>query len=132
MALGERWRTEARRLKREVYALYLACRDPRVPWYAKALAAGIVAYAFSPIDLIPDFIPIFGYLDDLVVIPLGVLMIRPLIPPAVMADCRFRAEEAFRQGKPVSRVGAAIIIGLWLILAIAGIVLAGRLLWSAN
>jgi uncharacterized membrane protein YkvA (DUF1232 family) len=69
---GERWRTEARRLKREVYALYLACRDPRVPWYAKALAAGIVAYALSPIDLIPDFIPILGYLDDLILLPLGV------------------------------------------------------------
>ena len=64
-----RWRAEARRLRREVYALYLACRDPRVPWYAKAVAAGIIAYAFSPIDLIPDFIPVLGYLDELVLLP---------------------------------------------------------------
>ena len=132
MGLGERWRTEARRLKREVYALYLACRDRRVPWYAKVLAAGIVAYALSPIDLIPDFIPIFGYLDELVLLPLGVLAVRRLIPEAVMTDCRLRAEEAFRDGKPVSRVGAAIVVGLWLILAIVGIVVAGRLLWPAN
>jgi uncharacterized membrane protein YkvA (DUF1232 family) len=132
MGLGERWRTEARRLKREVYALYLACRDPRVPCYAKAVAAGIVAYAFSPIDLIPDFIPILGYVDELVLLPLGVLLVRRLIPATVMADCRLRAEEAFRQGKPVSRVGAAIVVGLWLILAVVGIVLAGRLLWPAN
>jgi uncharacterized membrane protein YkvA (DUF1232 family) len=129
---GERWRTEARRLKREVYALYLACRDRRVPWYAKVLAAGIVAYALSPIDLIPDFIPILGYLDDLVLLPLGVLVVRRLIPEAVMTDCRLQAEEVFRQGKPVSRVGAAIVIGLWLILAVGGIVSAGRLLWPAN
>jgi uncharacterized membrane protein YkvA (DUF1232 family) len=129
---GERWRIEARRLKRDVYALYLACRDHRVPWYAKALAAGIVAYALSPIDLIPDFIPIVGYLDDLVLLPLGVVVVRQLIPEAVMTDCRLRAEEAFRDGKPVSRVGAAIVVGLWLILAIVGIVVAGRLLWPAN
>ena len=132
MSPGERWRTEARRLKREVYALYLACRDPRVPWYAKALAAGIVAYALSPIDLIPDFIPIVGYLDDLVLLPLGVLVVRRLIPEPVMTECRLRAEEAFRQGQPVSRVGAAFVIGLWLILAGVAIVLARRLLWSAN
>jgi uncharacterized membrane protein YkvA (DUF1232 family) len=126
VTLIDRWRNEARRLKREVYALYMACRDRRTPWYAKALAAGLVAYALSPIDLIPDFIPILGYLDELIVLPLGVLLVRQMIPEAVMADCRLRADAAFRQGKPVSRVGAAIIIGLWLILAIAGIVLAAR------
>jgi uncharacterized membrane protein YkvA (DUF1232 family) len=132
VGLREHWRTEAQRLKLEVYALYLACRDRRVPWYAKVLAAGIVAYGLSPIDLIPDFIPILGHLDDLVLIPLGVLAVRRLIPEAVMTDCRLRAEEAFRQGKPVSQVGAAIVIGLWLILAVAGIVLAGRLRWPAS
>lgn len=130
--LRERWRTEARRLKREVYALYLACRDPRTPWYAKALAAAMVAYAFSPIDLIPDFIPILGYLDELVVLPLGVLLVQRMIPEAVMADCRLRAERTFRQGKPLSRAGAAMIIGVWLVLAIAGIVLARRLFWPAD
>ncbi len=76
----EGWRRRARDLKREVYALYFACRDPRVPWYAKVLAAGIVGYAFSPIDLIPDFIPILGYLDDLLLIPLGVMAVRAMIP----------------------------------------------------
>jgi len=81
----ERWRQKARHLKREVYALYFAVRDPRVPWYAKALAAFVVGYAFSPIDLIPDFIPILGYLDELVLIPLGVMAVRALIPGAVLA-----------------------------------------------
>jgi uncharacterized membrane protein YkvA (DUF1232 family) len=132
MGPAGRSRTGARRLKREVYALYLACRDPRVPWYAKALAAGVVAYAFSPIDLIPDFIPVLGYLDDLVLLPLGVLLVRQMIPEAVMMDCRLRAEAAFSEGKPVSRLGAAIVVGLWLILAVGGIVWAGRLLWPTN
>jgi uncharacterized membrane protein YkvA (DUF1232 family) len=132
MGSRERRRIAARRLKREVYALSLACRDPRVPWYAKVLAAGIVAYALSPIDLIPDFIPILGYLDDLILLPLGVLVVRRLIHEAIMAECRLRVDEAFRQGKPVSRVGAAIVIGLWVILAVGGIVLARRLFWPAN
>jgi uncharacterized membrane protein YkvA (DUF1232 family) len=124
-----RWRATAQRLEREVYALYLACRDPRTPWYAKALAAGIVAYAFSPIDLIPDFIPILGYLDELVLLPLGVLLVRRMIAEPVMAECRARAQEAFLHGRPVSRAGAAIVLGVWLVLALTGIVLAGRYLW---
>ena len=132
MGFCERWRAEARRLEREVYALYLACRDPRVPLHAKLVAAGIVAYAFSPIDFIPDFIPVLGYVDELVLIPLGVLLVRRLIPPAVMVDCRRGAEEAFRHGKPVSRMGAAIVIVLWLILAVGGVLLAGRLLWRSS
>jgi uncharacterized membrane protein YkvA (DUF1232 family) len=131
MSIAARWRPEARRLRREVYALYLACRDPRVPWYAKALAAGIVAYAFSPIDLIPDFIPVLGHLDELVLIPLGVLAVRALIPDPVMAECRARADATFRDGKPVSRLGAAIIVATWLLLAVGGILLAAKL-WSAN
>ncbi len=85
------WKQRAKELKREVYALHFACRDPRVPWYVKALAIGIVAYAFSPIDLIPDFIPVLGYLDELVLIPLGVLAVRSMVPPAVLAECRDRA-----------------------------------------
>jgi uncharacterized membrane protein YkvA (DUF1232 family) len=108
------WKRSARALKREVYALYLATRDPRVPWYAKALAACVVAYAFSPIDLIPDPVPILGYLDDLVLLPLGVLAVRRMIPPAVLAECRARAEETIRQGKPVSWTAAAVIVGLWI------------------
>lgn len=129
MNLVARWRAAAQRLEREVYALYLACRDPRTPWHAKALAAGVVAYAFSPIDLIPDFIPVLGYLDELVLLPLGVLLVRRMIPGPVMADCRARAQEAFRHGRPVSRSGAVMIVGVWLVLALAGLVLIRRCLW---
>jgi uncharacterized membrane protein YkvA (DUF1232 family) len=86
----ERWKEKARALRREVHALYFACRDPRVPWYAKALAIGVVAYALSPIDLIPDFIPVLGQLDDLVLVPLGILAVRRMIDPAILEDCRRR------------------------------------------
>ena len=85
------WRERATQLKREVYAMVYAARDPRVPWYAKALALAVVAYALSPIDLIPDFIPVLGYLDDLLILPAGVLAVRALIPAQVMAECRARA-----------------------------------------
>lgn len=113
----ETWRHRANALKREVYALYFACRDPRVPWYAKALAVVVVGYAFSPIDLIPDFIPVLGYLDDLVLIPLGVMAVRALVPAAVLDDCRARA--ARMEGKPTNRVAAAFIVAVWLSLAAA-------------
>jgi uncharacterized membrane protein YkvA (DUF1232 family) len=109
------WKQRARRLKQETYALYLALRDARVPWYARLLAACVVAYAFSPIDLIPDFIPVLGYLDDLLIVPLGVALVLRLIPPAVMEECRARARELMAEGKPVSRTGAAIVIALWLL-----------------
>ncbi len=97
-------------------ALYLASRDPRTPWYAKLLVAGIVAYAFSPIDLIPDFVPVFGYLDDLILIPMGIALAIKLIPPAVLAECRARAQETVQNGKPVNRVAGAVIIVIWLVL----------------
>ena len=113
------WKQRARSLKREVYALYFACRDPRVPWYAKALALVIVGYAFSPIDLIPDFIPILGYLDDLVLIPVGVMAVRALVPATVLDECRERA--ARMDDKPTSRVAAAVIVALWVGLAAAAI-----------
>jgi uncharacterized membrane protein YkvA (DUF1232 family) len=114
------WKQRARSLKREVYTLYLAGRDPRVPWYAKALAACVVAYAFSPIDLIPDPIPILGYLDDLVLLPLGIMAVRRMIPDAVLAECRERAEAVVRQGKPVSWPAAAVIVSLWIAIAVGG------------
>ena len=113
----ETWEQRARSLKQEVYALYFACRDPRVPWYAKALAVVIVAYAFSPIDLIPDFIPILGYLDDLVLIPVGVIAVRALVPAPVLDECRERA--ARMDEKPTNRVAAVVIVALWLGLAAA-------------
>ena len=83
----------ARAIKRDVHALYLAGRDPRVPWYVKALAIAVAAYALSPIDLIPDFIPVLGYLDDLVLIPLGILLVVWLIPPGIMAEHRERVDK---------------------------------------
>ena len=132
MSVQAWWRAKTRNVKREVFALYLACRDPRVPWYAKALAASVVAYAFSPIDLIPDFIPVVGYLDELVLVPLGVLAVRALIPAAVLAECRERAETALEQGRPVSVLGAAIIVVIWLALAALGILLARRWLWPSS
>jgi uncharacterized membrane protein YkvA (DUF1232 family) len=104
--------SRARALKCEAYALYLAVRDPRTPWYARAVAAAVVAYAFSPFDLIPDFIPVVGYLDDLIVVPLGVILALKLVPEPVMAECRQRAQAA--STRPVSRVGAALIVAVWL------------------
>jgi uncharacterized membrane protein YkvA (DUF1232 family) len=126
MRFRRRWRERARGLKGEVLALYLACRDPRVPWYAKALAALVVAYALSPIDLIPDFIPVLGYLDDLVLVPLGVLAVRAMIGRDVMDDCRRRARAALGQGKPRSRLGLAIVVGVWIGLALGALWLAAR------
>ena len=118
------WRQRARQLKRETYALYLAYRDPRVPWYAKLLAACVVAYAFSPIDLIPDFIPVLGTLDDLVLIPLGIALSVKLIPPQVMAECRAHAAAA--EGKPINWAAAAVIVAIWIALAALGVVLVAR------
>jgi uncharacterized membrane protein YkvA (DUF1232 family) len=121
-------RRRARRLKAEVYALYLAYRDPRVPWYARLFAAGVVAYAFSPIDLIPDFIPVIGFLDDLILVPLGILLALRMIPPAVMAECRQRADEKLREGRPTNWLVAGVIIAIWLALAALITVVAVRLL----
>ncbi len=94
-------------LKRDVHAIYLASRDPRVPWYAKALAIAVAGYALSPIDLIPDFIPIIGYLDELILLPLSIGLVVSLIPPEIMTEYRARAEEA-GQG-PTSRAGMIAI-----------------------
>lgn len=124
----EQWKAQARRLKTETWALYLAYRDPRTPWFARLFAAAVVAYAFSPIDLIPDVIPILGYLDDLLLIPLGVALALRMIPPPVMADSRARAQEIMRQGKPVSRAAAVVIVSIWLLLAAAAVALMARAL----
>ncbi|VIO77792.1 YkvA family protein [Bradyrhizobium ivorense] len=107
----------ARNLKRDSYALYLASRDPRVPWYAKALAVAIAAYALSPIDLIPDFIPVFGYLDDLILVPAGIWLAIRLIPADVMTECRASASAALQ--RPTSRAGMIAIILLWIAGALA-------------
>jgi uncharacterized membrane protein YkvA (DUF1232 family) len=102
----------ARAVKRDVHALYLAGRDPRVPWYAKALALLVAGYALSPIDLIPDFVPVVGYLDDVILVPLGIVLVVKLIPPGIMAE--HRALAAAAQDRPVSRVAAVIIAVIWL------------------
>ncbi|MBI5670055.1 MAG: DUF1232 domain-containing protein [Chloroflexi bacterium] len=124
----QNWKNRVRQFKFKTYALYLAYRDLRTPWYARLVAAAVVAYAFSPIDLIPDFIPVLGYLDDLVIVPLGIFLALKLIPPPVMADAEAKAEMLRQQGKPVSRAGAIIIVAIWLALAALGIALAGRII----
>lgn len=105
----------ARAIKRDVHALWLASHDPRTPWYAKALAFMIAAYALSPIDLIPDFIPVLGYLDDAILLPLAILLAIRLVPPDVMAEHRATATAAAR--RPVSRGAAVFIVAIWVVAA---------------
>ncbi|HLE91925.1 MAG TPA: YkvA family protein [Anaerolineales bacterium] len=120
----ERLKTRARALKTEAFAIYLAARDPRTPWYVKALIFFVVAHTFSPIDLIPDFIPILGYLDDLIITPGGIWLAVRLIPPEVMEDARSTAatrawsERSRRLDRSVGIVGAAIIILMWIVILI--------------
>ena len=123
----ERWKQKSRQIKIEIYALYIAYRDPRVPWYAKAFVALVVGYAFSPIDLIPDFIPVLGYLDDLVLIPLGVFIALKMVPEKVMEDCRTRSKEVMSEKKPINRAAAIVIILIWLMLSVITIALVVRL-----
>lgn len=112
-SLIARWKRQAKLLRVKIFTIYLAYKDPRVPWYAKAFAACIVAYAFSPIDLIPDFIPILGYLDDIVLIPLGIALALKMIPKAVIKECEEKAQAILSQDKPKSLVAAAIIVAIW-------------------
>jgi uncharacterized membrane protein YkvA (DUF1232 family) len=114
------WRDRVRALKRDVVAIALAVRDPRVPWYAKAVGVCVIAYAFSPIDLIPDFVPVLGLLDDLVLVPLGLLLVVRLIPADILAEHRLAAVAVAE--RPVSRAGAAAIVAIW---ALAAALLAG-------
>jgi uncharacterized membrane protein YkvA (DUF1232 family) len=107
-----RLREWARTIKRDVVALYIAARDPRVPWYVKLAAAAIAAYALSPIDLIPDFIPVLGYLDEVIILPVALFLVIKMIPDTLMVE--FRAEAQRLSERPTSRVAAAVIIGLWI------------------
>jgi uncharacterized membrane protein YkvA (DUF1232 family) len=111
-----RIKTWARGLKRDGHAIYLASRDPRVPWHVRLLAIAVAAYALSPIDLIPDFIPVVGYLDDLVIVPIGVWLVVSLMPEEVLVECRAKADAAGR--RPVSRAGMITIIVLWIFAAV--------------
>jgi len=105
-------------IKKDVMALYFACKRKDVPWYAKIIPVMVVGYALSPIDLIPDFIPVLGYLDDLIIVPLGISVAVRLIPSDIMEECRAQAEDAMNYGKHKNWFAAAVIILLWLILAI--------------
>jgi len=109
MALRLKDRAES--IRRDIHAIYLAARDPRTPWYAKALAVCVAGYALSPIDLIPDFVPVLGYLDDAVIVPLGILAVVKLIPAGIMADNRAAAARAAE--RPVSRTAAVVIALIW-------------------
>jgi len=109
----------ARVVKRDVFALYLGLRDPRVPWAAKALAGLVVAYAVSPIDLIPDFVPVLGYLDDVILLPLGILLVVALIPRPVMDDLRRQAAARLDAKLPRSTTAAVVIVALWCLIAAA-------------
>ncbi len=122
------WKQRVRQLKKEQLAIYIACKDPRVPWYARVFAGFVVAYALSPIDLIPDVIPILGYLDDLILVPLGIILVLKMIPPAVLAECREKAEAAMNQDKPTSWIAAIVIVAIWLLLGILALVWIGRIL----
>ena len=127
-ALLNQLRSWAKAIERDLLAIWIAARDPRVPWYAKLLAVAFAGYALSPIDLIPDFIPVFGFLDDLLIIPLGILLVVRLIPPALMRD--FRASAALQVERPASRAAAVVIVLLW-VAAIGFVVwwLQGRITW---
>lgn len=114
-------KARAKQLKKEIRVIYIAYRKPGVPWYAKTIAAMVIGYALSPIDLIPDFIPVLGYLDDLVLIPLGIYFVIKLIPEDVLEECRLEAEEVFRGGKPKNWIAAFIIVLVWL--SIIGIII---------
>jgi uncharacterized membrane protein YkvA (DUF1232 family) len=117
MSALARWKERVRLLKRDTLALYLASRHPRVPWTARLFIAAVAAYALSPIDLIPDIIPVLGYLDDLLLVPLGIWLALKMIPPDILAECRAAAETRLAEGQPVSRTAAAVIIALWLLAA---------------
>lgn len=121
MRISDHVKTWARRIKRDGVTLWFAGKHPRTPWYAKALGFFVVAYALSPIDLIPDFIPVLGYVDDVLLLPVLIWLTIRLLPPEVLADCRCQAEAWMqtRGAKPSSRAGALLIVVLWLALGVA-------------
>lgn len=116
-------KNKARSMKQNIFVLYLSYRDPRVPWYAKVFAMLVVAYAFSPIDLIPDFIPILGYLDDIIIVPIGIMLALKMIPEPVLLDCRAKANEIRKNGKPKNWIAGTLFIAVWVMCAIWGSIL---------
>ncbi len=120
------WKQKASNLKVELHAIYLAYRHPGVPWHARVFAALVLAYAFSPIDLIPDPIPVLGYLDDLILVPLGIALALKMIPREIMIECRETAREASGHWRVLGWPGAVIVIALWILLAAVGVALVAR------
>ncbi|MBT2616281.1 MULTISPECIES: YkvA family protein [unclassified Bacillus (in: firmicutes)] len=112
----------ARSLKRQIFILYFACKDERVPWHAKVFTACVVAYAFSPIDIIPDFIPILGYLDDVILVPIGIMIALKMIPKIVLTDCEVKAEEMMKNGKPKNWIVGSLIVMIWVLIIIWAII----------
>jgi uncharacterized membrane protein YkvA (DUF1232 family) len=123
----QEWKRRARQLSAQTYALYLAYRHPRTPWYAKVFAALVVGYVFSPIDPIPDFIPGVGLLDEMVVVPLGVLIAAKMVPREVFEECREKAREVEEGEKPISRVAAVVVVTVWLLCVALAVFLALRI-----
>ena len=121
-----RWKERAKQLKLETWAVYLAYRDPRTPWYARLVAVCVVGYALSPIDLVPDFIPVLGYLDDLILVPLGLALAIKMIPGPVLDECRERAKQDLVHGKLGWQAGAIVVL-TWLLLAMLAAVLIWRI-----
>jgi uncharacterized membrane protein YkvA (DUF1232 family) len=119
------WKAKSKQLKNDVYALYLASKHPKTPWYAKALAILIIGYALSPVDLIPDFIPVIGYIDDLLLIPAGISLLIRMIPKEILEECREKARSQSIGKKQINWIAGAIIILIWL--SAAYVVL--RLFW---
>lgn len=121
MSIRTTLQTWAKRIKRDGVTLWFAGKHPRAPWYAKALGLFVVAYALSPIDLIPDFIPVLGYLDDVILLPLLIWLTVKLLPPDVLAECRVQADEWMQTegAKPRSRFGAVMIVCVWLAVGVA-------------
>jgi uncharacterized membrane protein YkvA (DUF1232 family) len=125
----ETWKGWAQQLRQETYALYLAVKDPQVPWYVRVFVIIVVAYAFSPIDLVPDFIPVLGYLDDLILVPLGIAIALRMIPDEVLQRARMQAKEVMQEGSPTNWRAAAVIFAIWvlaLMLIVAAVVRAVR------
>lgn len=126
-SIWSRWKQRAKQLKLETRAIYLAYRDPRTPWYARLFAACVVGYAFSPIDLVPDFIPVLGQLDDLILVPLGIALALKMIPGPVLTECREKARIELGQKKPGNWAAVAIVVIIWLLLAALAVAIMRRI-----
>jgi uncharacterized membrane protein YkvA (DUF1232 family) len=122
-------KARAKRIRTDLHSLYLAMHDPRTPWYAKALIVMITAYALSPIDLIPDFVPVLGYLDDLILIPAGIMLAIKLVPSGVLNDCRLRAGKCNPKNKSAARIAAVFIAAFWFLI-LSGLLFWGKTFWE--